>query len=413
MIKIILFFCLALIPLVHSHASISLKESFHAAKLNMESIKRAQALISRSEEQKVRARAAVLPVIAGVGSYTKIDTPEAAGNNPFLLTRQYSAALRLSQPLLRGGSLAAYDFAKESVTLAKFQKDATELNLYQLILSTYFGLAAAQMDKKNIEQLLALSRSRLQEIKKRTLIGRSRNGELVEAEAQLQMAQSQYQQILINLETHEKNFQFYTNLQSEEITLSQDLPILSSSLEDYLRKIRNRPDLLASNQQIKLSEKQVQIAKGGHYPQLDLTSNYYFDRTGILATSEWDIGLTVNIPLYQGGGVSASVKEALENKRVAHLEAMEDERAASRDIALNYHQLEQMRQQLKFLKEALIKSEEAYRLNKRDYQFGLVTNLDVLQSLNFFIETKRSFDNLVAMGHLSYWNLEALAGVLP
>lgn len=146
---------------------------------------------------------------------------------------------------------------------------------------------------------------------------------------------------------------------------------------------------------------------------MDLTSNYYFDRTGILATSDWDVGVLVNIPLYQGGGVSASVRQALHGKRIAELRTKEAQRVAQRELSINFQNLLQLQQQLKSLKLALQKSEEAYSLNKRDYQFGLVTNLDVLQSLNLFIETKRSHDTLVAMGFLNYKNLEALTGVLP
>ena len=80
---------------------------------------------------------------------------------------------------------------------------------------------------------------------------------------------------------------------------------------------------------------------------------------------------------------------------------------------INYQNIQKIQVQLKSLKDALKKSEEAYRLNKKDYSFGLVTNLDVLQSLNVFIETKRSYDSLVSIAHLNLKNLEALTGVLP
>ena len=396
-----------------SNAAISLKESFEAARLNMESIKRAESAVDISQENKTQARAAVLPTISGVGTYTKIDPPDAAGASPFLLTRQYSAAIRLTQPLLRGGTMSAYQVAKESVLLAKYQKDATEINLYQLVINAYYNLNIAQMDLKNVDELLKFSRERVKEIRERTTIGRSRRGELVEAEAQLLTAESQYQQSLISLNQAERTFEFYTRQKPGDLGELSDVPKLTGPLEEYVSKVRSRPDILATVQQTRVASSLVEVSKGGHYPSVDLTSNYYFDRTGVLATSEWDVGVAVVIPLFQGGGVQSGIREAVEAKRVAELTSSETLRAAERDVAINYQNLVQLQEQLKSLKQALAKAEEAYRLNKKDYTYGLVTNLDVLQSLNMFIETKRSYNSLVAITHLNYKNLEACTGVLP
>jgi outer membrane protein len=407
---LILFLGILSVP---SFGALSLEESFRSAKLNMESIKRADAVINQSEEFRKQARAAVLPTISGVGSYTSIDRPVGAGTNPFLLTRQHSAAIRLNQPLLRGGTVSAYELAKDNILLARYQKDATEINLYQLIINAYYNLNIAQVDKKNVQELLKYSRERVNEIRDRTNIGRSRKGELVEAEAQLLTAESQFQQTLISLNQAEKNFEFFTRMEPKDIVISDTIPKLSGPVSDYLQKVRIRPDILATRQETKIAERQISIAKGGHLPSLDLTSNYYLERTGVLATSDWDVGLAVVIPLFQGGGVVAAVREAAQGKRIAELRSSEALRAAERDMAINYQTIVQLQEQLKSLKLALVKAEEAYRLNKKDYKFGLVTNLDVLQSLNIFIETKRTYNGLVAITHLNYKNLEASIGVLP
>jgi outer membrane protein len=170
---------------------------------------------------------------------------------------------------------------------------------------------------------------------------------------------------------------------------------------------------MATQQQVKLAESQVEISKGAHYPSLDLIGNYYLTRTGILATSDWDLGLAVVIPLFQGGGVQAAVRESVQMKNVAVLDSSQTLRIAERDLAVNYQNYVQIHEQLNTLKLALEKAEEAYKLNRRDYQYGQVTNLDVLTSLNLFIETKRSYQNLYSLAHMAHKNLEASIGVLP
>lgn len=391
----------------------TLKDAFKSAKLNMESLKRADIQIKQSEELKNQAKGAILPTLSIVGSYTMIDPPNNAGQSPFLLTKQHTAAIRVQQPLMRGGSFAAYQFSKENILLSKFQKDATEINLYRLVVSSYYGLIAAKKDVQNVQELLNYSNERFKEISSRAKIGRSRRGELVEAQAQLHIAESQYQQSKIALNAAEKNFEFYTNLKPDSLEEST-FPIVSiKSLEIYLSKSNSRPDLLASEQNTRLADEKIKIARGAHLPQVDITSNFYLNRTGILATSEWDIGVSVSIPLYQGGVAQSSVREALHVKRMAQLQNNENFRIARREIEVMYQNLILQTEQIKSLKEALKKSEEAYRLNNKDYQFGLVTNLDVLQSMNMFVETKRNYDRLVSSAQLNLKDLEALSGVIP
>lgn len=403
-------FCFSSHP---SFGSVNLKGAFEAALVNMESIKRADTFVDQNVELKSRAEAAIRPTISGVGTYTKIDPPNAAGGNPFLLTRQYTYGLRLTQPIMRGGSLAALELAKENITLARYLKDATEISLYQLVINSYYNLGLAKSDLKNVEELKNFSQERLKVISERSSIGRSRRGELVEAQAQLHIAESQLFEAKSKLHEAEKVFEFYTALNPNEVTLDILPPKENLSLDHYLQKLASRPDILASAQQMKVAMKQIEIAKGSHYPQVDLTTNYYIERTGILATSEWDVGVLVSIPLYQGGGVQAAVRQATQEKRISELRKDETLRAAERELTVSYQNLIQIEEQLKSLKEALSKSEEAYKLNKKDYQFGLVTNLDVLQSMNMYIQTKRSVDMLTALGHINQKNLEALTGVLP
>jgi outer membrane protein len=413
MFKQLITLVLIILFSLEASASLTLRNSFEAAKQNMESIKRAEALITQSKELKIQTRAALLPRLNAVGSYSKIERPRAAGTSPFLLTEQYSAAIRLVQPLFRGGTVSAYELSKDNILLTKFQKEATEINLYQLIINAYYQLNIAQVDKKNVEELLKFSRERVNEIRERTNIGRSRKGELVEAQAQLLTAESQFQHTLMVLQEAEKNFEFYTGLKAQEIKLQSEIPKLKKTVSGYLIKIKDRPDLLATKQETKMAERKISIAKGEHAPSVDLTSNYYLKRTGILESSDWDVGVAVVIPLYEGGATESSVREAAQDKRIAELRTNELQRVAERDVAISYQNIIQLQEQLKYLKKALVKAEEAYRLNKKDYQHGLVTNLDVLQSLNLFIETKRSYSNLLSLMHLNYNNLEALVGVLP
>lgn len=408
------FLYLFLLTTLPSHAAISLKDAFQSARLNMENLKRADSVSEAALERKVRARGFMLPTVRGVGNETRIDRPSASGvNNAFTLTRQYSAAIRVEQPLLRGGIIGAYQFAKEDVLLTEFQKNATELNLYQLVINSYYNLMMAHFDIINLKELMRLSENRVKELRSRTNVGRSRKGELVQAEAQLLTAQTQVKAGDINLIEAQRSFEFFTGLQAGELAPLSLMPNDPGTLSVYLEKLKTRPDIQATLQQVKLRETQVSIAKGAHYPSVDFVGNYYFDRTGILQTSEWDAAVQVSVPIFEGGRTQATVREAVENRKVAELDSRQTLRAAERDLTILYQNFVASVAQLTTMKDALQKAEEGYKLNLRDYSYGQATNLDVLQSLNLFIETKRSYDSLQASAHMLYKNLEASTGVLP
>lgn len=397
-----------------AHGAVSLKDAFQSARINMESLKRATTEITRREELRNQARGAVLPTISGVGNYTRIDRPTAANvNRAFVLTKQYSAAIRMQQTLIRGGVYENYQLRQEDVLLAEFQKNATELSLYQLVISSYFNLYNAKIDLKSLEELLKYSHERVKELSSRAKVGRSRKGELVQAEAQLLTAESQHRNGLMSLHEAEKNFEFYTKIKSENLADLPNLPKELPKLTELLDKMKKRPDLMARLQEVQVADKRVGVAKGGHYPTVDLVGNYYIDRTGVLATSEWDLGVQVSIPFFQGGVVAAQVRESVEAKRIAELNSFENIRASERDLAVLYQNYLQIQEQLKTLREALKKAEEAWKLSLQDYRFGQITNLDVIQTMNLYIETKRSFNNLLVLAHMTHKNLEAGIGVLP
>lgn len=396
-----------------SFAEITLKDSFWAAKNNMETLKKSDALIEQAIARKNKYRAGFLPTVSGIASETRIDPPKTNGNTAFTLTRQYSYALRLQQPLIRGGVLSNFSYAREDIILAEFQKNASEVSLYQLVIGAFFNLYLAKKDLESLRELESFSLERVKELKTRAAVGKSRKGELVQAETQLYSVKSQVELGEYNLKNAEEYFEFYTKLTPEKISVDDMSLQIKSDVEYYRQKMNSRPDVLAKLQEVKLAEKQIEIAKGGHYPSLDLIGNYYFDRTGILSTSEWDVGLSLNFPLFQGGSVYSGVRESVEKHRFSELNSSEYIRGAKRDLDILYLNYTRLSDQLKTLKEALVKAESAYKLNTTDYRYGQATNLEVLQSLNLFIDTKRSYNTILVETYKTIKNLEAAAGELP
>lgn len=59
------------------------------------------------------------------------------------------------------------------------------------------------------------------------------------------------------------------------------------------------------------------------------------------------------------------------------------------------------------------KAQNSYNETLRDYRLGLVNNLDVLSSLNLYLDSKRNSEKTKIQAMMNLKLLEAAAGVLP
>jgi outer membrane protein len=389
-------------------AAIDLNTAIEKSKLNMETLERSNQVISASESRKDRAIGTLAPQVHLNGSYTELDPPPGSGSSPFLRTTQYSSALNLQQPILRGGSLSAYQVANEDLHLRIFQKENDQLLLSLNVIQSYFQLIQSKKDLEHLLELEKFSQDRVREISTRAKVGKSRQGELYQAQTQLAQVEASVQEGKQNLKTSELRFKFLTGV-DDDVIEKKSLPEIKEQKE-YLESLTERPDSKIANQQVILADKQVSLARGGHFPNLDLSGNYFFTRTGVLQNSKWDVGLNLRFPIFQGGTVNSSLNEALANKRTAELSRREQNRNIEREVTQLYEQLVQGKNQALKLEDAVLKAQKTYQLNLADYRYGLVSNLEVLQSLNLFIETKRQYDRVFNSVWVTYSQLEMMKG---
>ena len=80
--------------------------------------------------------------------------------------------------------------------------------------------------------------------------------------------------------------------------------------------VANNHELAAATLAVENARLEIQKAKAGHAPRLDLVASYGKDNAASLNTYNQDavnrtIGVQLNIPLYAGGGVSAQARQAV------------------------------------------------------------------------------------------------------
>ncbi len=376
-------------------ANVSVKEAYQAALKRNEDVANQVELVNQAEERYKQAMGAIAPTLNFLGSYTKQDNGSTAA--AIYPTDQQTYRINATQPLFRG--FREYAALKQQGILsssAKFNQDQAMIQLYQDVVTSYFNVVSAEQDYQNLLNEIKVNQDRLKDIQEFKRIGRSRDTDVLTIESNIAQLETQVESAKTLIKTTRAIFAFLTDLPNTE-TLT-DTRIKTASVEDmnaFTAKINDRPDVQAATTNVDAADRGVSIARGGHLPSIDLGANYYFDRPGALSNVKWDATLGLTFPIFQGGVIQSGVRVAASQLKQADLGLSKARRLAEEQIETFYENVVGDLRQIQKQKNAVDISQKSYAAEKRDYKLGLVTNLDVLQSLTASQESQRQLDRLL------------------
>ncbi len=399
-------FVLAL-PFTSSVASaVTVKEAFDSALIKTETISISKKQVAQAQERVSQAQSTYFPQVQGVLSQTRQDGSK---------TDQSIGKLSVSQSIYNGGRDAAKsDQNQNELAAQKETSKQDRLRLYYDVAKAFYEVLQADHELQNLDATAKLTEERVVELQKRNRIGKSRNGEVLTAESQLLVLSSQQAAARTQLESARNAFETVTGMdRTTKLDDVRNLPEHPKPIEYYLGKLEERPDLKALRFKASANENAISLARGGHFPKLDLIGNYYPYRKGLNEDVHWDTTLTLTLPLFEGGYVQSQVREASEGYMASELALKLAQRQSENEIKNAYQNLISALNQNTTLVKAVSAAERNYREQTKDYRFSLVTNLDVLQALNTYNETKRSSDRTRYQALIAWAQLNSATGQEP
>jgi len=170
-----------------------------------------------------------------------------------------------------------------------------------------------------------------------------------------------------------------------------------------------------SRASIKVAEANLNQQKAGHYPTVALSGRLaQVGQSDINETSQrqstYYVGVVIDIPLYQGGGVSASsekARAALESARSGYEVQLQQ---MNEDLELNYLGVVAGFEKIKALVTAVRSSQTALKSAEKGYEAGVRSTVDILDAQQRLFSSKRDLlDTKLAMLQ-SYVNLHTRTG---
>jgi outer membrane protein TolC len=293
-------------------------------------------------------------------------------------------------------------------------------NLIANVTAEYYYLIQQKRHSDNLEFILSISKERVRIARINRELGSRSKLELLQAQVDFNSDSSalvrQQQQILaseIRLKTLMGALKHARITPDSTINLLPEL-VYSSLLEKTLSE---NTQLQIAAKQINLSEYDLKIIRANTFPYIRLTSGYNYNlnlyNKGVTKKSNstgLDYGLTVGIPIFDGGNRRREIKNAqiaLKNKELAQMETQLDVEAKLQEIYSSYSNylglITMERQNLKT-------AHENYETAAIRYRLGELAGIDMREAQNSLQDAEKRLLDVEYNAKIDEVSLMALSG---
>jgi outer membrane protein TolC len=157
---------------------------------------------------------------------------------------------------------------------------------------------------------------------------------------------------------------------------------LRSLREDSLLSLLNRhPDLQRAELDIQEREQEISLAQTDYYPSVFVRGSYNWEDSRVFpGNKNWNIGVGLSLPLFQGGATQASVDQAKSRTEAARATEEALRQRIQVAVRTNLTTLDDTRSRVRSAAEIVRLAEESEKVASLKYRTGKGTNLDVLDA---------------------------------
>lgn len=373
--------------------TLTLNETIHRVVTTYPSVRQAEEAVKSAGYNVKMARAALLPVLNASASYTRIEPVATVHFDAMDLSlnpkNNYDANISLRQLIYDfGKNRPKIEAAKAREDLSRLQQDelyqTLALNTVQLYYLNSFTRQAILIKRQELGDYEEM----LRQVEIRTRTGSSTTFDLLNTQVGQSAVNTQLTELMANLRTLQVQLSVLADTTvTESLPLAEGFEIRQnlSPLDNLLTTaFVSRPEMQLVEKQITVAQLEESAARRAYNPSLDLSAaaggkNGYplkIDRMKL----NYEAGVTLSIPLYEGGRrkQSASLARSAYNSALFQKELIE--RQVRQQVSENYYTLQSDFEKIGQLSQQVSLARKAYDQAKVNYQAGAITNLELLTS---------------------------------
>jgi type I secretion outer membrane protein, TolC family len=378
-------------------------------------------------EAKPQARALLLPLIEGSATvaynYQKLDFADS----PFFRDRteefkSHSFSLDLSQAVYNNSLYAELRQADASIAQAQATYDAALQNLIVRVANAYFGVLAALDNLEFIHQDKEAIGRALEQSRKRFEVGLIAITDVLESEAQYDLAVAREIQARNELSDAREALSEITGRHHENLAgMGAERPLTipePADMEQWV-KVAEQQNLqvLAAQSAAQLAREEIAVQRSGHYPTLTLEVQSFRDVAtggtfGEITIDSASAGLELNVPIFSGFLVTSQTRQAAYLYTQSHQDLERTRRAALRQARDAYRGVQTSISRVEAFAQAKVSIQSALQATNAGYEVGTRTIIELLDAQTDHFRAIRDYKQERYTYLLNTLQLKQAAGIL-
>jgi len=377
--------------------SMDLKQVYQAALEQDSSIRAARATADSGRERLPQARAALLPQINASAGRNNNNLNSTAPNilgDLSTTNDKYASdnkAIQLRQPLVNMQRWLQFEQAKSIVAEAEANLERDLQSLVVRVAGAYFETLMADEQLELVLAQKTTYTALVDAAKKGLAAGSGTRTDIDDAQSRLDMSLAQELEARQSQDLTRRQLQLLVNQPVERIAklnvsaLKLALPE-PANLDAWTQKAeRASPEIKAMQARLDQAKREVSKSQAGHLPTLDAVAQWSNSGSENITriNSRYEnksIGVQLNIPIYSGGYVNSTIRQAVAEQTRAE-ETLE---ALRRDLGVRVHKeyrgVSEGVMRVRALEQAVRSAEQMMKSTQMSLKAGSRTQLDVLNA---------------------------------
>jgi len=405
----------------HDPKALDLQTCFKLTAVRDDSLKISMQDIYIAQAQLSQSIAALWPTFTGSNQqqFLHYRNPNNSGvsiqgNSIINGNRTYTSQsnIAMSYTILNGGqNWNAVGASSAGVAAKKETLARNYQTIYQSVAQAFYQVLQYEGDMYIQADLIDALSARVDDLRDRVKLGRSRPAEMLQAQTDLADAKVTYEKQRGSLNAAKETLAFYIGIPSGYFTLKETVPFpTAAQLENYVQNSLKRPDVLSQLESLRQAERNLSVAQGQLWPTVTANGNYLASQDPVSNQIDGTMTIEVSMPIFDGGLILGQIHQNKEIVRQSRLNVQQLQRTSDEDTRTAYANFNASVAQVIVLREAALLAAKNIEAQVEDYRKGVVSNLDVLIALRDYQTARQGLHDANMQARLNLINLHVAAG---
>jgi outer membrane protein len=413
-------------------AMVTLQDALDRAKQYDAQFQTAFADAAVAREDRVQARAGLLPALSFTTQYLGNSPNGVNPNGRFVsldgvkmyrswavVHQEISPNVLMQTPLRR---------ARATEAAAGARLEIAQRGLAVTVTRAYYGLVVAQR-KYAAAQSAAQQAARFFEItQQQQRLGQVARADVIKAEIQFQQQQQGFRDALVAMEnarlalavllspTFDENFAVVDDLTAA--------PVLPPFADVRTMAGRNNPDVRAADEALRAAGYDVRAARNAFLPAILVDGVYGIEANefalnsriaaqpelGVLPNLGYFLTVNLTVPVWDWGGLRSKLHQSEARQRQAEVTLTQAQRQLMSGLYSMYNEALAAKAGVDNLQHVADLAAESLRLTTLRYQAGESTALEVVDAQNTFVQARNAIDDAQVRYRVALAELQTLTG---